>query len=244
MPSGFETYVAGTTDIQLKDSTIYFSLAQKGTLPAPAQWFNAKGSSQDTGYWWGEVTLPYNAAADEYTVVVIAPTTYSCAVFYAIRSKTTTAIKLILTCDVNNKQFKYWIFSTKRPPLNTSRKGLELYKDGNIVFASETPTLRPLMNNANNGTGIDTSGSKPVGVICNKQGYSYSYTWSNEGPNEIFYTEDEGVSGVYFNTQSQVQPYTFFRRAAGISNSGASGDGEIYRGNEADSYLFVDITGI
>lgn len=244
MPSGFETFVEGTADIQLKDSTIYFSLVKKGILPQPTQWFNVRGSSVDPGYWWGEVFIPYSSLNDEHLVLVVAPSQLPCSIFYTLRAKTTTGLRFILSCSVNNIPINYWIFSTKSPPLNASRMGLELYKEGALVFASETPTLRPLMHNANNGYGINTSGSKKIGVVCNKQGYTYEYAWSNDGPGEFWYAESESITAVRFNSQYQAQPDSFSRNATGFLPSGEPGYGERYRENAGQSYTFIDITGI
>ena len=244
MPSGFETYVDGTTDIQLKDSTIYFSLVKKGILPQPTQWFNPRGSSLDPGYWWGEVFIPHNSLSDEYLVLVVAPSQMPCSIFYTIRARTTTGLRLILSCSVNNIPINYWIFSTKPPLPNTSKSGLELYRDGVLTFASETPTLRPLMNNAYNGSGIDTSGTKKIGVVCNKQGYTYDYAWSNEGPGEFWYSEAESITAVRFNSQYNAQRDTLTRDSTGFASGGAPGYGETYRYNAGYSYTFIDITGI
>ena len=244
MPIGFETYVEGTADIQLKDSTIYFSLTAKGVLPQPVNWFNPKGSSADSGYWWGEVTIPHGSSVNEYVTLVLTPTQFPCSIYYHTISKTTGGIKIILTCSSKNIPINYYIFSTKNPLPNPSRSGLELYKEGILVFASETPTLRPLISNANNGSGINVDISKTVGVVCNKQGYSHSYQWSNDGPGEFWYAESENISGVLFSSKNTASPADFIISSTGYAYSGEDGYGERYTGNVTRSYFFIDVTGI
>lgn len=234
MPSGFETYVNGTTDIQLSNTNIYFSLSQKGIIPAPTQWFNPKGSSQDTGYFYCEVDIAYTKK--EYPILVVAPSRFPCKLFYSIININTNRIRILLTVSDKSVPINYLIYDTSPPNPNPSKKGLELYKEGRLVFASETAVLRPVMQGEVGLGGV-------LGLICNKQGWNNDYSWEEEGPGEHWISEIDSVTALEFVVKNKAQISVCQTRHSSYENSSPGGSGHTYRANEREHYTFVDITG-
>lgn len=234
MTTGFETYVEGTTDIQLSSSGLYFCLTQKGLVPQPDKWFNPKGSKFDTGYFYCEVDIPYVQRG--FSVLVVAPASFPCKVFYSVININATRVRILLTVSDKSIPINYFIYDTVMPPLNVSKMGLELYKEGELVYASETPILRPVL------TGVLEAG-KILGVVCNKQSWINSYSWEQEGANEYWITDIDSVSSLEFLSKNSARGSSCQTMYTGIGNSGPSGSGEVVRENAIGHHTFVDITG-
>lgn len=230
MAVGFETYVEGTTDIQLSNNAVYFRLRQKGIIPQPSQWFNPSAGIGGA-YWWCEVTIPISGVVNP--VVAVRPLVYPTVLYVTVAEVTTTHIRLWVHINDKNRQIQYYIYDTTAPSPNPSGMGLELYKDGYLVFASETPVLRPLPN-VNNSAQIHAA-------VCNKQSYYSSYDFYADGDGKGFYDDVKGYGAINFMDGGALIDADLITHDSGSSSGNT--DYTIYRENAFFSWQRVDVTG-
>jgi len=229
MPVGIETYVKGSADVQLTTDAVYFSLEQQGIVSG--------GWVQNGGYYLVDKVLAFSGQG--HPALVIHPKTYPNSVSYSILSVQGTSIRVRFITNNPNVVIKYFIFSTKPPSPNLSRKGLELYKKNVCVYASETRVLRPLIKDAEP---FVMPPEKTLGILVNKQGYDWYRSWSQEDTTEYWFLEQLSIYGTYFKSQNYCASTSFTNQQEWISSSGPSPFGEISRNNDVEHVEYIDLT--
>lgn len=133
MPAGFQSFTDTGVD-QIVDSDIFFTLSVKGTT-AGATWSQEGGNSGFT-----DVTFSGYSLADAPMIALKGPGSWA-----TLQSSTGSSLTFRIFNTSVPDVVTYYLFTNRRPPVNASKCGLEVYNSaGQIVYGSDTLIARPL----------------------------------------------------------------------------------------------------
>lgn len=238
MTVGFETYTEGTTDLQLSDKQTYFRLLHKivPTLPIATSnsWIRrAVSNTQGYAFYYTDIILSTTLPMTEKIALVIQPTSFPSSFYYSIIGRSENQVRVRLCVYNRSSTFNFYLFGTSAPQPNASRKGLELYNEGKLVFSSESRCLRPLLM-VDGDTTVELNKSKvaygfPVGVLCMNQFTNWLYD---------FEFEQERFSAIESISTGSAELRYF-------SSTTNAGDGNTYEADHSGRsvFMYVDLRG-
>jgi hypothetical protein len=132
MPAGFQSWTDGNI-AQITDVDIFFTLAIKGTT-AGVTWVQEGNNS---GYY--DLVISGYSLSDAPMLALKGPGSWH-TLIAATGSSLTFRIFRVGSGDIT-----YYFFTNRRPAVNASKSGLEVYNSaGQIVYASDTLIARPM----------------------------------------------------------------------------------------------------
>lgn len=164
MPVGFVTY-NGENSIQLTDEGVFFSLVTKGVVTDADDWVQEGSTSVS-------LQVTFNGVSRDHLPLMALHSSRS--TWATLTSSTATSVTYTIFAT-GSGSVEYFLFTSRPPPANPSRCGLELYNAAGVrVFASDYPPMRPLGTLDNDGyEGLALSGRKLAHVPVIMESYSF-----------------------------------------------------------------------
>ena len=238
MTVGFETYIKGTSDLQLSNTQTYFRLLHKITPALPAAgssaWVRRSVSSTlEYAFYYTDIVLNVPLPLSEKIALVVQPTRFPSSFYYSIIGRSENQVKIRLQVYDRSSTFNFYVFGTSAPQPNVSKKGLELYNESRLVFASETRYLKPLVmvdgDTSAEARKANVSYGFPIGVLCMNQFTDWFYDWEYE---------DQSYTCIFSNSLGNAELRYF-------TSSTNTGSGTRYENGQSGRsvFMYVDLRG-
>lgn len=239
MPAGFETFVQGTSVVQLTDKYEYFNFVTKGQFTVPDQ-------QPPPGYTYVayQLNIPTDVVTGQSPMLAIRN---SRAALYYLAHANGSEVRYVFYLQPG-QTVQWWLFAN-RPPVASSY-GFQLFKDGVLVFDALTPTANPI---ASVNTEIPFPGDGRTYALAMSNYFTereYNFT-SSDDPNppykwnrvETYLTVMEAMyidsSGLRYQGISR-----FLITDSGYVYDEWQGDGGNFSDNGQTQTIVLDVTGI
>jgi len=209
MPAGFQSWTDGNIS-QITDVDIFFTLSVKSTTSG-AVWSQEGGNSGFT-----DVTFSGYSISDAPMLALKGPGSWA-----TLQASTGSSLTFRIFSVSIASPITYYLFTNRRPPVNASKAGLEVYNSaGQIVYASDTLIARPMgvfsgdLFGSSSYSGQPISGRDIAHVPIKMGSYSYQ-TDTYAGLGSCFVGGPGGPAG-YSATRD-----TGFQRSAIAASTGS-----------------------
>jgi len=151
MPAGFQSWTDGNI-AQITDVDIFFTLSLKGTT-AGVSWVQEGNNSGSY-----DLVISGYSLSDAPMLALKGPGSWHTLIAATGSSLTFRIFRVGPSGDIT-----YYFFTNRRPPVNASETGLEVYNAaGQVVYASDTLIARPMGVFSGNLFGSSSYSGQPI----------------------------------------------------------------------------------
>lgn len=239
MPAGIETFVQGTSIVQITDKYEYFNFVTKGSFTVPNQ-------TPPAGYNYVayQLSIPSSVLTSEFPMLAIRNS--RSAVFYLVHANGAEVRYAFLLQP--GQTVEWWLFANRSP--SASSYGFQLYKEGKLVFDALTPTANPIAS-VDSEIPFPGDGRVYAAVMSNyftEREYQFT-SWEDQDTGRKwnrYETYLTAMEGVYIDASGlRVQGISRFLEVdSGFVYDSWQGEGGTFYDNGQTQILVLDVTGI